>query len=110
MEDRRFGIELDVRVTLGGTVLVSEPMMATAPDLVFDLFARKLTHQIEGAMRDEIARSMGAKTVSAADLQELEQLLEEGSRGDFSEILRALNQAWVKVRRLCASAKREVEQ
>jgi hypothetical protein len=95
-----YRIDLDLHLNLHGRVEISRLMLRHHPEMVRELLLKKLTHQFKEAMREEVAKSMGAETIKPDDLGRLRDLLEEGLRRGFMDGDDKFREAYGILRRL----------
>jgi hypothetical protein len=97
---REIRIDMDLELNLHGRVEVDEWTLRNRQDLVLDLLAEKLTHQFRHAMRETIAKQMGAGPVGPAELGEVRDLLERAMRASPLDSQDTVAEAYYKLRRL----------
>ena len=95
-------IDMDLNLNLHGKVSIDEWTVANCPEHIHELIVERLSRQFRDAMRDHIAKQMGAKCVTPADLCEIRDLVWESFEAGTLDSHVLIGKAYAKLRRLTA--------
>jgi hypothetical protein len=100
----RSQIDIDLKVNLHGQIDVDETIMAGENrERVKALLLEKMLHQVEGALRESLARQLGVETVTPDDMVAVRDLIEQALRGGPIDARGPLVEAHYRLWRICAA-------
>lgn len=96
---------MDLDVNVHGEVEVSDHMWKSANDrdLVRDMIVEKMTRQIHAALRESLARQLGAEVITPDDVSSVRDLLEGALRCDPLSVHSKVGEAYHRLRRIAAA-------